>query len=120
MTSSRSKRYARFRSRQTTRNWHQTVRGRLIVVGTVFGFWTLGIEARLIYLQVVKHEELTARAEGQQRRSIEADPKRGEILDRRGRVLAYSVDGDAIYAVPNEIDDPKVTTESLCVPMECS
>ena len=31
--------------------------------------------------------------------------KRGDILDRRGRVLATSVDADTIYAVPSAIDD---------------
>ena len=59
--------------------------------------WSIGIEARLVYLQVVRHEDLTSRAERQQSRTIEAPAKRGEILDRRGRVLAYSVDADTIY-----------------------
>ena len=100
--------------------WRQVVRGRLLAAGLCFGLWAVGIEARLVYLQVVSHEELTARAEGQQRRSIEAHPKRGEILDRGGRVLAYSVDGDAIYAVPNQISDPVQTTSDLCSALNCS
>ena len=66
----------------------------------------MAIEARLVYLQVVQHAELTARAERQQSRTIEAPAKRGDILDRHGRILAYSVDADTIYAVPTEIDDP--------------
>ncbi len=100
--------------------WRQTVRGRLLTAGLCFALWAVGIEARLVYLQVVSHEELTARAEGQQRRSIEAHPKRGEILDRDGRVLAYSVDGDAIYAVPNQIGDAVGTTSDLCAALDCS
>ena len=35
-----------------------------------------------------------------------APAKRGEILDRTGRVLAYSVDADSVFADPSEIDDP--------------
>ena len=48
-----------------------------------------------------------ASAERQQSRTIEAPAKRGEILDRNGHVLAYSVDADTIYAVPTEIGDPR-------------
>jgi cell division protein FtsI/penicillin-binding protein 2 len=40
--------------------------------------------------------------------------KRGEILDRRGRLLAYSVDADTIYAVPYEIDNVNGTAAALC------
>ena len=105
---------------RTAPTWRQVVRGRLVTAGLCFALWAVGIEARLVYLQVVSHEDLTARAEGQQRRSIEAHPKRGEILDRGGRVLAYSVDGDAIYAVPNQISDATSTTSDLCVALDCS
>ena len=105
---------------QPAHAWRKVVSNRLAVSGLIFAFWGFGIEARLVYLQVVSHDELTARADGQQRRSIEAHPKRGEILDRDGRVLAYSVDGDAVYAVPNQIDDAVGTAASLCVALECS
>ena len=105
---------------RTAQTWRQVVKGRLVTAGLCFALWAVGIEARLVYLQVVSHEELTARAEGQQRRSIEAHPKRGEILDRNGRVLAYSVDGDAIYAVPNQITNALGTTADLCAALDCS
>lgn len=110
----------RRRREQTAQSWRQVVRGRLVAAGLCFAIWAVGIEARLVYLQVVSHDELTARAEGQQRRSIEAHAKRGEILDRDGRVLAYSVDGDAIYAVPNQISDAIGTTSDLCAALDCS
>ena len=116
----RRSRSARRSSRPSAHGWRQIVRGRLVVAGLAFAFWALGIETRLVYLQVVSHDEMTARADGQQRRSIEAHPKRGEILDRNGRVLAYSVGGDAIYAVPNQVDDPAATAASLCQALDCS
>ena len=105
---------------RTAQTWRQVVRGRLVTAGLCFALWAVSIEARLVYLQVVSHEELTARAEGQQQRSIEAHPKRGEILDRNGRVLAYSVDGDAIYAVPTQITDALGMTADLCAALDCS
>ena len=108
------------RPRPAARRWREVVRGRLVVGGVVVVIWALGIEARLFYLQVLNHDELTARAEGQQSRSIDAHPKRGEILDRNGRMLAYSVDGDAIYAVPSEIKDAVGTATRLCEALDCS
>jgi cell division protein FtsI/penicillin-binding protein 2 len=41
---------------------------------------------------VFKHSELVARAERQQMQTVEAPAKRGDIVDRNGRLLAYSVD----------------------------
>ncbi len=36
---------------------------------------------------------------------MDISAKRGDILDRHGRVLAYSVDADSVYGVPSEIED---------------
>ena len=38
--------------------WQPTLRKRLIVVACVFVAWTIGIEGRLVVLQVVRHAEL--------------------------------------------------------------
>ena len=86
--------------------WRTTLKRRLVVAAVGFLLWSAGIEARLVYLQVYRHADLVARAERQQMRTVAASAKRGEILDRHGRVLAYSVDADSIYAVPTEIGDP--------------
>lgn len=95
-------------------DWQRVLRGRLLVGLAAFGVWFLAIESRLFYLQVMRHEQLVERAERQQSRSITAHPQRGEIRDREGRVLAYSVDADTIYAVPTDIDDPAATATALC------
>ena len=94
--------------------WRPLTRRRLLVGITLFGLWAVGIEARLVHMQVIQHEALVARADRQQNRSITLHPKRGEILDREGRVLAYSVDADTIYAVPTDIDDPAATAAAVC------
>ncbi len=99
---------------QYTHDWRSTMKRRLVVAAAGFLLWTVGIEARLVYLQVVRHDDLQARAERQQKRTISAPAKRGEILDRRGRVLAYSVDADSIYAVPSEFADPKGVAAAVC------
>lgn len=95
-------------------NWRATVRKRLLVAAAVFVVWTLGIEARLVFLQVVSHQELLSRAERQHMRTTTLPAKRGDIVDRHGRLLAYSVDADTIYAVPYEIQDAAQAASALC------
>ncbi len=85
-----------------------------MVAAGVLVLWVLAIEVRLLMLQVVQHTELVARAERQQMSTLPAPAKRGEIFDRNGRLLAYSVDADTIYAVPTEVTDPVKTAAALC------
>jgi len=98
--------------------WRQTLKRRLLVAALALIAWSAVIEARLVYLQVGRHADLTARAERQQLRTVETTAKRGDILDRTGRVLAYSVDADSIYAVPTEISDPDAAAQALCGVLE--
>jgi cell division protein FtsI (penicillin-binding protein 3) len=95
-------------------NWRAAVKRRLVIASMCFAVWTTGIEARLLYLQILRHEDLAARAERQQLRTQTVPAKRGEIYDRQGRLLAFSVDADTIYAVPVEIDDIAKTAAALC------
>ena len=94
--------------------WRRTIRRRLAVVLVLFGAWCAAIEARLVYLQVYQHDAYVARAERQHKRTVEVAAKRGEILDRNDRVLAFSVDADSIYAVPSEIREPEKIVTALC------
>src|SRR5215203_481153 len=76
--------------------------------------WAVGIQARLLYLQVHRHADLQARAENQSARTMDISAKRGDILDRHGRVLAYSVDADSVYGVPSEIENASNAASLLC------
>ena len=98
--------------------WRPTLKRRLLVAAGVLGFWAVAIETRLIVLQVWQHDDLVARADRQYNETHPAPAKRGEIFDRHGRVLAYSVDADTIYAVPTEIEDKQNTAELLCRVLE--
>lgn len=99
-------------------DWRATLRRRITVVGVLMVLWAGGIVARLVALQVFQHEALVARAESQQSQTISLNPRRGQILDRHGRVLAYSVDGDVIYAVPSDVADAEQTAAQLCAVLE--
>lgn len=94
--------------------WRATLKSRVAVAAVGLFAWSSAIEGRLVYLQVYRHADLAARAERQQLRTVTASGKRGEIRDRRGHVLAYSVDADSIYAVPTEIADPARAATALC------
>ena len=99
---------------ETAHPWRRVLKRRLAIVAAGLVLWSCAIEARLVYLQVFEHADLMARAERQQMRTVSAPAKRGEILDRRGRVLAYSVDTDSIYAVPTEIENSQTAAAALC------
>jgi cell division protein FtsI (penicillin-binding protein 3) len=94
--------------------WRRTIRRRLACVLALLGAWSVAVEARLIYLQVYQHDAFVARAERQHKRTVEIPAKRGEILDRNDRVLAFSVDAESIYAVPSEIGEPDAIVAALC------
>ena len=95
-------------------DWRVTVKPRIAVVAVCLAVWVAGAEARLVYLQVFKRADMVARAERQHSHTVDAPAKRGDIVDRKGRVLATSVDADTIYAVPSEIGDAEATAAALC------
>ena len=99
--------------------WRDVARRRLVVTAGVMALWGIAIEARLVQLQVFRHDVLVERALRQRLRTIPTHPKRGEIVDREGQILAYSVDADTIVAVPADVECPVETTRLLCEVLEC-
>jgi cell division protein FtsI (penicillin-binding protein 3) len=95
-------------------DWRRTMRARIVVCAVVFAAWTAAIEARLVYLQVYEHSTMQALANRQQLKTMKLPPRRGEIFDRNGRVLAYSVDADTIAADPTEVKDPATAAAAVC------
>ncbi len=100
-------------------SWRDVVRRRLLVTACVMALWGIAIEARLFQLQVYRHDVLVERARRQRSRTITTNPKRGEIVDREGRVLAFSVDVESIFADPSGVADPVKTARVLCDVLEC-
>lgn len=97
-----------------THDWRPIMKRRVVMVAAMLGLWVAGIEAKLVYLQIYQRADLVARAGRQQERTQSSPAKRGDIVDRRGRVLATSVDADTIYAVPTEIDNAADASRSIC------
>lgn len=105
---------------ETDRVWRNVVKRRLLVAVIGISCWTAVIEARLLWFQVVQHDTLVERAARQQQEVVPAPARRGEILDRHGNVLAFSVDAPSVVAVPSEVDDARATAAAVCGVLDCS
>jgi cell division protein FtsI/penicillin-binding protein 2 len=96
------------------RAWQRTVRGRVLAAAALFAVWALVIEGRLVWLQVYRHEAMLAEANAQKDRTRTLMPRRGDIVDRNGRMLAISVDAVTICGIPKAIDDPVAVVDAVC------
>jgi cell division protein FtsI (penicillin-binding protein 3) len=94
--------------------WRPAIKRRVVVVLVLLGAWVVGIEARLVQLQVLDHDTLTAKARRYQELVIHPEALRGDVLDRHGNLLAYSVEADSIAADPSKVTDPTGTVAALC------
>jgi cell division protein FtsI (penicillin-binding protein 3) len=95
-------------------NWRMTAAPRLIAAGVLLAVWALAVLVRLIDLQVYQHDDLAALARRQSTRVEEEPAQRGDLVDRHGRVLAYTVKEDTLGADPSKLEDPRQATAKLC------
>jgi len=87
--------------------WRGLIKKRLFVVFAFLGLWVASLEARLIWIQVVDHKEWAGKARLQQERAEPIEAPRGEIRDRLGRLIAYSIPSFDLYASPKNILNEK-------------
>jgi cell division protein FtsI/penicillin-binding protein 2 len=71
----------------------------LLFLGAAFA----GLGYRLVDLQVFRHEELSAKAEQNTQREFWQAPRRGDILDVNGNILATSIAVKTVCADPSLI-----------------
>ncbi len=88
-------------------------RRRMFLLGMGVAVWAVIIVARLVQIQIVRHEDYVQRAARQQERTITLTPMRGSVYDARGRLLAESITSNSIYADPQAIEDPKAVASAL-------
>jgi penicillin-binding protein 2 len=86
---------------------------RVLAAGAfvLLGFALLG--ARLSYLQVMRHEDLSAQAESNRTAVLPIVPNRGRILDRNGEVLATNYSAYTLEITPSKVEDLEATIDSL-------
>jgi cell division protein FtsI (penicillin-binding protein 3) len=96
------------------RAWQRTLRSRVLIAAALFAVWAAAVQARLVWLQVYRHEAMLAEANAQKDRTRTVRPRRGDIVDRHGRLLATSVDAMSICAMPKEISNPAAVVGAVC------
>jgi penicillin-binding protein 2 len=80
---------------------------RALTVGALMALFMLGLIARLILLQVVRHEYYSDLSQGNRVRTEPIPAARGLILDRNGEIVASNQPAYQLELVPEEVPDFK-------------
>jgi penicillin-binding protein 2 len=78
-------------------------RARVLVISIAVLFCFSLLAARLVFLQVFKHEEFDERAEANRTAIVPIVPNRGLILDRNGIVLATNYSAYTLEITPSKL-----------------
>jgi penicillin-binding protein 2 len=87
-----------------------------IAVAVCFGL----VASRLVYLQVVRHEDLREQAENNRTAIIPVVPNRGLILDRNGLVLANNYSAYTLEVTPAKVANLEQTLDELAQVLDIS
>lgn len=71
------------------------------------------LAARMVYLQVLRHDELSAQAESNRTAVLPVVPNRGQIVDRHGRVLASNYSAYTLEITPSLVGNLEHTIDAL-------
>lgn len=93
-------------------------RTRVLVTGLAVVFAFGLVAARMVYLQVVRHDDLLAQAESNRTAVLPVVPNRGQIVDRNGRVLATNYSAYTLEITPSRVLDMEATIAQLGELME--
>jgi len=93
-------------------------RARVLVASIVVVACFLLVAARLVYLQVVRHDDLLEQAENNRTAIVPVVPNRGLILDRNGIVLASNYSAYTLEVTPSKVLNLEQTIDDLSKVME--
>jgi penicillin-binding protein 2 len=88
-------------------------RARVLVASVVVLLCFLLLASRLVYLQVMRHDDLLEQAESNRTAVVPVVPNRGLILDRNGVVLASNYSAYTLELTPAKIANLEQTIEDL-------
>ncbi len=94
--------------------WRSRVKARVLIVLGCLAVWAVGVEARLVWVQVVSHHDYLEQANSQQAEIEPLTAPRGDILDRQGRLLATTVQTYELGANTKDVKDPAAEARELC------
>ena len=82
------------------------LRTRVLVLAGILALAFAGVAGRLVWLQVVRADELGALADRQYSRTVVLQAERGPIVDRQGVTLATSSAAESLFVQPRAVADP--------------
>jgi penicillin-binding protein 2 len=88
-------------------------RDRVLVASLLMLFAFFLLSVRLVYLQVVRHDDLSEQAESNRTAIVPIVPNRGLILDRNGVVLATNYSAYTLEIMPSKVLNIEATIEAL-------
>jgi cell division protein FtsI/penicillin-binding protein 2 len=90
---------------------------RALLLLAFLGAAFAGLGYRLVDLQVVRHDELSALAAQNTQREFWQAPRRGDILDANGNILATSVSVKTVCAEPSLIGNQQAVVARALAPL---
>ncbi len=81
------------------------IQARLVILGVVLVVLVLLLIARVGYLQLYQHDRFEVLSKDNRVRLVAVPPIRGQIYDRKGRVLAENVPVFTLEIYPDQVDD---------------
>ena len=88
-------------------------RARILVASLIVLVAFSLLVARLVFLQVYRHEDLSEQAENNRTAVVPIVPNRGLILDRNGVVLATNYSAYTLEITPSKVDNLEETIAAL-------
>ena len=93
------------RKSEKVRRVNRIIQNRTMILMAVLGVLVfLILVIKLFSLQILRHDELEAKALDQQTRSTEVAATRGTIYDRNGNIMAISATAETVFLSPLEMD----------------
>jgi cell division protein FtsI (penicillin-binding protein 3) len=86
--------------------YESDIRRRTLVLSFILAAWAAVVALRLVQLQVFGHARAKAAVLDQNRDKIPMEPKRGNILDRNGEILACSLPAKSVVIRPVDKEAP--------------
>ena len=98
---------------RNTRAELERFKDRVFIVQLVVVICFALLLTRLVYLQIIEHEDLLEQAENNRTAVLPTVPPRGAILDRNGVVLASNYSAYTLEITPSRVADLDATIQQL-------
>ncbi|MEK4698777.1 penicillin-binding transpeptidase domain-containing protein [Solibacillus sp. FSL R7-0668] len=86
---------------------------RLTWIAIAFVLYGVAIFVKLVYVQVVQYEELSALAKENWDREIPFNSERGEIVDRNGEVIVTNALAPTLYFMPAQNENKEQVADAI-------